>query len=149
MRLILKIGLVTLLTIFCRPVKWYSLDEPILAVFINVIWNITWPTYREWPYKETKTTMAFTNGYLAHYSPLVHVMFGIIQPNPHLKSISLFAPLKNVLHWKTQFKSFQLKINKLLGVFLATDAFSELWWAELMYNVCYVSENHFRAKILN
>lgn len=31
--------------------------------------------------------------------PLIHIMFGVIQPNTHLHSIPFTAPLKNILHF--------------------------------------------------
>lgn len=33
-----------------------------------------------------------------NYSPLVHVVFGVVQPNPNLHGVSFAAPLKYVFH---------------------------------------------------
>lgn len=33
------------------------------------------------------------------YKPLIHVMLGVIEPDAHLHSVALAAPLKNILHF--------------------------------------------------
>jgi hypothetical protein len=36
--------------------------------------------------------------HVTHYSPLIHVMFGIIKPHSHLHCVPFSTPLKNILH---------------------------------------------------